>query len=267
MNRNPTKFLLWLWLATALLFAVAPGLDLWVAGLFYDHAGNGFYLDGIPALQMLREIIWASANILVLGVILYTLLNLYSRKPTQIPGRFWAFCLTLIALGPGLLVNVILKDQWGRARPADVMEFGGLAEFTPPWQLADQCVSNCSFVSGEAAGAITAAIIAGLFLWNMIPHRQRHWLLLACLSFALIGSGMRIMMGRHFLSDVVWSFVLISSLAIWLGSIFRISKLLPRMTYTALRSDAATVQKIAEGLVTASMPVTRRVSRIVRRLQ
>ena len=46
--------------------------------------------------------------------------------------------------------------------------FGGQAEFTPPWWPTDQCVSNCSFVSGEVSGTTAAAIglIIALGLWR-----------------------------------------------------------------------------------------------------
>lgn len=266
MSGKLTTGLLSLWLATALIFAVAPGLDLWASGFFYDGTGTGFYLNGMPILQLLREAIWTAANLLAIVVIVCTLFSLLSRHPTGIPGRFWAFCLTLIVLGPGVLVNLILKNQWGRARPAELAEFGGSAQFTPPWQLTDQCASNCSFVSGEAAGAITAAIIVGLILWNIVPRRQRIWLLLACLCFAGLGSGLRVMTGRHFLSDVIWALVIMSSLAIWLGALFRIPDLLPRMTGPAFRRDAGMFQKTAgEVTVAASLLLTRRLSQLRRR--
>ncbi|MCB1149464.1 MAG: hypothetical protein KDK48_04800, partial [Chlamydiia bacterium] len=46
-----------------------------------------------------------------------------------------------LALGPGLLVNVVLKPNWGRPRPRHVIELGGEAKFRPfyspnwgPWK-------------------------------------------------------------------------------------------------------------------------------------
>ena len=69
-----------------------------------------------------------------------------------------AFCF-----GPGLVVNGVLKAFWGRARPSQILEFGGAAQFTPPVQIADQCARNCSFVSGEASGVTMLAIAIGVF--------------------------------------------------------------------------------------------------------
>ncbi len=46
-------------------------------------------------------------------------------------------CLVVIltmALGPGLLVNGILKNDWGRPRPADITAFGGPSHYLKVWQ-------------------------------------------------------------------------------------------------------------------------------------
>ncbi|MEI9804295.1 MAG: hypothetical protein WDN48_07260 [Pseudolabrys sp.] len=58
-----------------------------------------------------------------------------------------------MALGPGLAVNVLLKDHWGRPRPIDVTQFGGMDKFVPWWDPRGACPNNCSFVSGDVAGA------------------------------------------------------------------------------------------------------------------
>ena len=35
------------------------------------------------------------------------------------------FLTTTLALAPGLVTNIILKDNWSRPRPIDVIQFGG----------------------------------------------------------------------------------------------------------------------------------------------
>ena len=50
-----------------------------------------------------------------------------------------------------VVVNVFLKGLWGRARPNDVLDFGGSDVFTPWHNISNACTSNCSFVSGDAA--------------------------------------------------------------------------------------------------------------------
>ena len=50
-----------------------------------------------------------------------------------------------IVLGPGIIVNGIFKSLWGRARPSQIVEFGGDKIYTPPLVITDQCDWNCSF--------------------------------------------------------------------------------------------------------------------------
>ena len=40
------------------------------------------------------------------------------------------FLVVTLALGPGVVTNLILKDHWHRPRPIDVTEFGGSFRFT-----------------------------------------------------------------------------------------------------------------------------------------
>ncbi len=76
----------------------------------------------------------------------------------------WCFLIAVLAIGPGLVANVMLKDNWGRARPRQVVEFGGTKHFTPPLVPARECARNCSFVSGEASSAFVPFFAAALLL-------------------------------------------------------------------------------------------------------
>jgi lipid A 4'-phosphatase len=106
-----------------------------------------------------------------------------------------------IALGAGLLTNVILKDSWGRARPSQIVEFGGAKQFSPPFMRSTQCAKNCSFVSGDAslaASFLSFAVIADRW-------RRRWWIGIS--SFTAIVGLMRMARGSHFLSDVVFAVI------------------------------------------------------------
>ena len=63
-------------------------------------------------------------------------------------GREIAFLSITMALGPGLLVNLTLKDHTHRPRPAHLQAFGGKAEFRPFYMADGACAKNCSFPSG-----------------------------------------------------------------------------------------------------------------------
>ncbi|WP_420005395.1 phosphatase PAP2 family protein [Arenibacterium sp. LLYu02] len=252
------------WLVLLLTFAVLPSLDLWVSALFYVPEKGGFFLDQNPNLQAMRQGIWSSFNLLVVLILIMGLHSLISSRPLLVPGRIWGYGLSLIVLGPFVLVNLGLKSNWGRARPAEILAFGGDAVFSPPWQIAQNCTSNCSFVSGEAASAATGAILVGLLLWHVVRPEKRRLLVVALVAFVVIAASLRVLKGRHFLSDVLWAIVLMGTLAQGLARVFRLGKALPQVTKAALVGDlralwADITQALGLGL--------RRVSAVLRTLR
>ena len=112
--------------------------------------------------------------------------------------RFEAVALAALAVGPGIIVNVILKDHWGRPRPYSTDLFGGRLPFVPAGQISTYCHSNCSFVSGEASG-----IFWLLCLVPLLPPALRLRMSLVLAAIAIFTSGLRVAFGGHYLSDVV----------------------------------------------------------------
>lgn len=205
----------------AFVFTLWPGLDVGTSALFYDVEA-GFWVNAIPSLSVLREIIW---NTILLVFAAATLLWIWTaiRGPVAgISARVFGFVSTLYLLGPGLLVNGILKQYWGRARPANTVEFGGEALFTPALEITDQCASNCSFVSGEGAGAAALAISVWV-LSGYISNPVWRWAVRGvALIAASFGVAMRVMKGRHFLSDSLFAVLFMLVLAVVLARLFRL---------------------------------------------
>ena len=84
------------------------------------------------------------------------------RRRMLIAPRAALFLIATLALAPGLVTNVILKDNWGRPRPIEVTEFDGPARFVPWWDPRGACDKNCSFVAGEGAGGFWTLAPAAL---------------------------------------------------------------------------------------------------------
>lgn len=181
--------------AVSACFVLWPGSDLliarelyWLGGGFTEASGwVGLIYVGVARFWIAAPLL---AVLLVLG---------YTRR-----GRFWrahrtalAYLLLALLLGPGLVVNTVFKNNWGRPRPVHLAEFGRRATFTPALMPSDQCATNCSFPSGHAAAAFFP--IAGYWL-----TRQRRWLVLG-LGFGLLVGATRMAMGAHFLSDVLFA--------------------------------------------------------------
>jgi lipid A 4'-phosphatase len=182
----------------AIGFALFPEADLAVSGWFADGP-RGFLLPRHPALDALLVAVDVIAWTFLIGATLGWIG--YRWRGTQPVRRRTLLTLVLaLLIGPGLIVNVALKDNWGRARPRDVAEFGGTRTFTPALQPADQCRKNCSFSSGHAAAGYFPIVAAAVD-----PRRARLWLAVGTAGGLGVG-GARVLVGAHFASDVLFSF-------------------------------------------------------------
>jgi lipid A 4'-phosphatase len=112
--------------------------------------------------------------------------------------RVEILALAAYLLGPILLVNGVLKAYSGRPRPIDSTLFGGSLDFMAVGDFSGACLSNCSFVSGEAAAAGWL-----LCLVPLIRGRHRHILAALVIDISFAAPLLRVAMGSHFLSDAV----------------------------------------------------------------
>ena len=188
-------------LGFAALFALLPRLDLAVSGWFYD-AQRGFAANDSALVRGIYEaVLWGSRGLLfaLAGAFVAACAArgaLAARRRVQL-----GFLALAFFLGPGLIVDVALKNHWGRARPSQVQEFGGTQRYTAPLVISDQCANNCSFVSGHASAGF-ALLAFGLLTQG---KARRRWVL-AGIAVGLVAGVVRIMQGGHFLSDVIFSF-------------------------------------------------------------
>ncbi|MFZ5833002.1 MAG: phosphatase PAP2 family protein [Planctomycetota bacterium] len=132
-------------------------------------------------------------------------------KRWQKPSLFLGLVLLV---GPGLMVNTLLKPFWGRPRPCQIAEFGGDSPYVAVWSFQPHS-DSFSFPCGHAS--IGFYLMAPAFL---LARRYPRWAIaFFCLGFG--GGGMmglaRIIQGRHFASDVLWSaaFVYFSGVALY----------------------------------------------------
>lgn len=223
-------------LAAVLVFGLAPRLDLRAAALFF-RPGAGFWLVNDPWVELPRRAFWIAGDTLALIGLALWLIAWAAGPGRQVPGRLWGFVFLTMALGPGLLVNLVMKPLWGRARPADILAFGGPHRFTPFYLPTDQCGWGCSFVSGEAASAVAVAAILGVLLWPHLARRGRRRALLGLAAFALLAAGLRVAAGRHFPSDVVFGGLLAGYVAWALYQALDIGAAAGRFTVAALVAD------------------------------
>ncbi len=133
------------------------------------------------------------------------------------------FLIAVYAVGPGLIVNGILKSWVGRARPITVTEFGGDRIFTPMLQISDQCVRNCSFSSGEVATTSTFVFALLALSWGHLPPGARRFSVSAGAALICLSITLRIGLGRHFLSDALTSVSISAIVTLTCWSLLRVS--------------------------------------------
>src|SRR5215470_739244 len=201
-----------------LLCAVDPQLDLDLAALGFDPARHLFVVNAQPWVQHTRSAARILIALLALPAFLAILLKLiWPHRPMLIEARAALFLIATLALGPGILTNVVLKDHWGRPRPIDVQQFGGDYRFEPWWDPRGDCPNNCSFIAGEPSGAFWTLAPAAL-----APPPLQGVAFGAALVFGVALGAFRMAAGAHFFSDVVFAGVLMY-LVVWTvhGLIYR----------------------------------------------
>jgi membrane-associated PAP2 superfamily phosphatase len=176
-------------------------LDIEAARWFY-HPGESdpWPVAGQPLWHLFyRSAPWVTGSLAVAGAVL--LVSGMVRGKSRRARLLGIFILLCVAVGPGLIINGILKDHWGRPRPRQIVEFGGRLEYVPP--LLPASTHGKSFPCGHCSVGYLYA--AGWWAWRRShPLRAAGSLAAGTALGTLLGFG-RMAAGGHFLSDVAWS--------------------------------------------------------------
>ena len=181
---------------TLVVFAIWPGLDLTGARTFY-HDGGFFGRSDFGRFG--RDFFRVTPFLVFVAYAALWLANrLVARLRWAPSGRAMIFLIATMVIGPGLIVNLGLKDHWHRPRPIQTQDFHGPNAFTPWYDNNGGCQKNCSFVSGEAATGFWMVAPA-----SVLPPPCRGPALAAAFAFGFGASLLRLAFGGHYLSDVL----------------------------------------------------------------
>jgi lipid A 4'-phosphatase len=211
--RNP-----WVWLSAALVpLVLFPEIDIGVSSLFFDSGTRSFPVRVHPLGEFARKILPIFLFVAAGLIALAGAAAVFVKRPVAgIGPRMALLVVASLALGPGLVVNIVLKDNWGRARPSTIAEFNAghqpARRHTPPLVVSDQCPDNCSFPSGHAALGFWTVSLA-----LMTPPRRRRAAMAAAIGFGVAMGLVRIAQGGHFLSDVAFSGLIVVGLTMGLA--------------------------------------------------
>jgi lipid A 4'-phosphatase len=199
-TRTPALF--WWLMAASIVLALVPtfwmSIDIQAASYFagtdpYIRSANWWWVEWIN--QYVPAAFRGGIALAIVAWIYCTV-----RKSDMHLRMVMAFLVIAGILGPGAVVNWGFKDNWQRARPYQVADFGGDKLFSRAAVMTDQCDNNCSFVSGHVA--------CGFFFTSlMLIQRKRKvaWAMTGSLAGIVIGFA-RMSDMAHWLSDVLWAY-------------------------------------------------------------
>ncbi|MEO0416631.1 MAG: phosphatase PAP2 family protein, partial [Verrucomicrobiota bacterium] len=116
--------------------------------------------------------------------------------------RVFLYQVLVLVVGSGVITNLILKENWGRPRPKEVIEMGGRKVFEEVL-TRDMSSGGKSFPCGHATMGFF--FLGGFFIFR---RYRRDWawffLFLGFISGWFMGVA-RMCQGGHFFSDVIWA--------------------------------------------------------------
>lgn len=206
--RQELFILLFLMISTTLVFWFTD-LDIKAASLFY-HPENP--QDVWPERhwwlwRILFDYAFPFTVASGVAALLVFLLSHVHDKSRQYR-RQALYILLVIIIGPGIVVNLIVKDHWGRPRPMHIQEFGGEFQYVPPVKLGH--TPDKSFVCGHCSVGYSFFVL--YFLAK--NYRLAYFILTLCLAWTM--GFTRMTSGGHFLSDILWSGYLVFLVALLL---------------------------------------------------
>jgi len=194
--------LLYSFIATVLVslsFIIFPQTDILISRIFYSTYHQKFCLKD----NLFFNLFSFSTYIFIFFFITCAFKKIYKniakyRDYKFSKSRNEIILLLVFFLGSVILTQIWAKNFFKRARPQNILEFGGEKIFTPPFVVSDECNTNCSFFSFHAS------IVTLLFIHFFFFNRKRSIKYLSFI-YALLVCTIRIIQGNHFLSDIVIS--------------------------------------------------------------
>lgn len=205
-------------LAVATALIAHNGADLAISSRFYIN--GGWPIGEQFPWKLLYRIDRTPAILLAFAGLVAAIIGMRNSIKRHLvrPGLF---LVILLILGPGLLVNSVFKEHWGRPRPREVIELGGVKPFHHPWQPGLSGKGR-SFPSGHSSAAFY--LIAPFFVYRRSRPNLARGCLAGGLIFGIFMSYARIAQGGHFLSDCLWALGMVWLTSLILAEIMKIDR-------------------------------------------
>jgi membrane-associated PAP2 superfamily phosphatase len=178
--------------------------DLRIQDRYYS-VESGWSFNSNPLAMFIYHYSNIPALILSIGALFAFMLS-YSKERIQPYRKIAIYLVLVMVIGPGLLVNSILKDNWGRPRPRDLVQYGGEYRYETPLTYDAESPGK-SFPCGHATMGYYFFALA-----FVLRQRKRALAALISLGATIWGSiigWIRVGQGGHFVSDVLWAGILV----------------------------------------------------------
>ncbi len=196
MSKRNLIIILLLFIGT--LVAWFTPIDLLVSNYFYD---NGWTFENeTPWIQIKNWGVWAPNSLGVIALLIFVIG--FFRDSLMRFRKQCLFLVVVILLGPGLIVNSIFKENYGRPRPRQIEQFNGEKHFCKVWVYSDQ--NGHSFPSGHSS--IAFYFISLYYVFRRRNKKVANWCFFGGIAYGILMSCTRIVQGAHFFSDCLWAF-------------------------------------------------------------
>ncbi len=177
--------------------------DIALEGHFYCRQcpDSKWFLGNNIFLRLLYNYGSWPAAISVIGALILLVLSYFTSALVRY--RIYSIFLILaLLIGPGFIINSVLKVHWGKPRPSETREFGGRWEYQKLFEKGESGRGK-SFPCGHCSMGYF------FFAFYFIFKNKRRRLAFLFLLFGLIYGSLigfsRMAAGGHFPADVLWA--------------------------------------------------------------
>lgn len=203
------------WLPIFLVLLITPFtpfIDMAIENYFYNVSEQQFISNNFTSFLFDYGVMpgW----IVAIGALLLLIFSFITQRYKEWR-RPALFLVLTLAIASGVIVHALLKDHWGRPRPKQTIEFGGIQQFRPYYSpnFFHQPEPSKSFPCGHCSMGFYffALYVLGKRLNN---KRMAYIGLFIAISLGVLLSIGRMMQGGHYFSDTV-----LAALILWLTAL------------------------------------------------